>query len=1050
MDSDSSLCPERKTALIAMELARYNVDIAAISETHLSDSGELCEQRGGYTYYWSGKSRSERAASGVGFAVRNRLAQKLQELPKGINDRIITLRLPLSSNKYIHLISVYAPTLPSPDEEKTKFYYELNQVLSKIPAADKILLLGDFNARVGRDHGAWNGVLGRHGVGKCNSNGLDLLTVCAEHDLTITNTNFRLPEKFKTTWMHPRSKHWHLLDYVIVRKRDLGEVLITRVMRGAQGWTDHRMVRSKLRLQLKNPRRASHKNPAKIDCEKLISNRSLADDLDVAFVANMPETGEGASVDDIWRSYAENLHNCATEVLGKPERKNQDWFDESEVEIRKLVVDYRRSLLSKDVSERRKAHYSLKLKVRALKDKWWLEKATEIQRYADTNQSGRFFESLSTVFGPKPKKVAPILSKDKTQRLTEQKDVLARWAEHFQDVLNPNAQTTDLLYIDALQSLPTVEDLAEPPSFEEYMAALKRMKNAKTPGTDSLPSEIYKYGGPHINNRLFELILKIWECEVVPQDWRDASICKLYKGKGDIADCGSYRGISLLSAAGKILAHIINTRLSQHAESMLPETQCGFRPGRGTVDAIFVVRQIQEKCLEQYRPLYMCFVDLEKAFDRVPREALWIVLKKAGCPEKLLNIIRQFHENMMVRVRHENNFSDHFPVTSGVKQGCVLAPTLFSIYFASVMRDAARTCNGFIQISSRTDRSIFDLSRFRAKQKVTQTAIMDILYADDVCLMADAAESLQTYVDNLHSSCRKFGLVISTSKTQVLKQPARGCGKDHSDITLDSTALEEVSVFKYLGSRLRNDNTLASEIPARIAGAANAFGKLKSRVWNSRDLKLQTKLLVYKAIILPILLYAAETWCCYKADIKQLDTFHLKCLRSILRIKWQDRIPNTEVLRRSKLSGVESLIAKQQLRWSGHVLRMDDSRLPKAVFYSELSCGKRKQGGQYLRYKDVLKRNLVACNIPTKSWEERARSRPEWRHTVHTNVDRFEQKRLEDLDAKRQARKTRPKPSYNYTYNSSGQLYCTPCSRVFKTKFGFASHIRAHQNNNPD
>ncbi|CAG9136750.1 unnamed protein product [Plutella xylostella] len=354
------------------------------------------------------------------------------------------------------------------------------------------------------------------------------------------------------------------------------------------------------------------------------------------------------------------------------------------------------------------------------------------------------------------------------------------------------------------------------------------------------------------------------------------------------------------------------------------------------------------------------------------------------------------------------------------------------------------------QISSRTDRSIFDLSRLRAKQKVTQTAIMDILYADDVCLMADAAESLQTYVDNLHSSCRKFGLVISTSKTQVLKQPARGCGKDHSDITLDSTALEEVSVFKYLGSRLRNDNTLASEIPARIAGAANAFGKLKSRVWNSRDLKLQTKLLVYKAIILPILLYAAETWCCYKADIKQLDTFHLKCLRSILRIKWQDRIPNTEVLRRSKLSGVESLIAKQQLRWSGHVLRMDDSRLPKAVFYSELSCGKRKQGGQYLRYKDVLKRNLVACNIPTKSWEERARSRPEWRHTVHTNVDRFEQKRLEDLDAKRQARKTRPKPSYNYTYNSSGQLYCTPCSRVFKTKFGFASHIRAHQNNNPD
>lgn len=716
------------------------------------------------------------------------------------------------------------------------------------------------------------------------------------------------------------------------------------------------------------------------------------------------------------------------------------------MEIRKLVEDFRRSLRNSPTAERNKAHQNLKLKVRALKDEWWTKKATEMQEYANTNQTGKFFECLQTIFGPRSQKTAPIFNKDKSSRLTEQCDILARWAEHFKEVLNPETQTTNLTCIEALEDLPVVEYLADPPSFDEFTAAINRLKNSKTPGVDSLPSEIYKYGGPNIKGRLFDLVKKIWEYEAIPQDWKDASICKLYKGKGNVSDCSSYRGISLLSTAGKVLAHIINKRLSLLAETLLPETQCGFRPGRGTIDAIFVVKQIKKKSLEQHRPLFMCFVDLEKAFDRVPRDALWVVLKKTGCPEKFVNLIRQFHVDMMAKVRHEENFSDTFPVTCGVKQGCVLAPTLFALYFAAVLKDATKTCSGRIEISSRSDKSIFDLSRFRAKSKVTKHSILDILYADDVCLMADSAESLQSYVDSLHASCCKFGLVISVAKTQILVQPPRGCHMEYSSINLDNKALEEVPRFRYLGSQLRNDNTLASEIPSRIANAAVAFGKLSNRVWRSHDLKLSTKIMVYKAIIIPTLLYASETWCSYKSDMKKLDTFHLRCLRSILRIKWQDKVPNTEVLRRVGMPGIEALIMKHQLRWCGHIVRMENERLPKAIFYSELSCGKRKQGGQYLRHKDVLKRHLVACGIPTDCWEGIALQRSEWRSSVQKKVAQFEQQRLEDLDAKRHIRKTRPKPSYTYTRNSTGQLHCASCDRIFKTKFGFASHIRAFHN----
>ncbi|CAB3248036.1 unnamed protein product [Arctia plantaginis] len=120
---------------------------------------------------------------------------------------------------------------------------------------------------------------------------------------------------------------------------------------------------------------------------------------------------------------------------------------------------------------------------------------------------------------------------------------------------------------------------------------------------------------------------------------------------------------------------------------------------------------------------------------------------------------------MFARVRHENSFTEQFPVTRGVKKGCVMAPTIVAVYFSVVMNDAIK--------KSWNDRSVFELLRFR-KRKVTTVPVTEIQYADDVWLMAGSLANLQECFDNLEESCRKIGLVISASKTQSLKQPARG------------------------------------------------------------------------------------------------------------------------------------------------------------------------------------------------------------------------------------------------------------------------------------
>ena len=162
----------------------------------------------------------------------------------------MTLRLSLSVKRHATIVSAYAATMTNPDEVKDKFYDDLDSVISAAPRSDKLILLGDSNASVGTDHQTWEGVIGSEGVGKCNSNGLLLLRKYAEHELLITNRVFRLPTRRKTTWMHPRSKHWHLIDYVIVRRKDRQDVRVTKTMCGADCWTDHRLVVSKLNLRI--------------------------------------------------------------------------------------------------------------------------------------------------------------------------------------------------------------------------------------------------------------------------------------------------------------------------------------------------------------------------------------------------------------------------------------------------------------------------------------------------------------------------------------------------------------------------------------------------------------------------------------------------------------------------------------------------------------------------------------------------------------------------------------------------------------------------------
>lgn len=1047
LNRDTNTRPQRRTALVAKELKRYRVDIAALSETRLAEEGSLTEKASGYTFYWKGKAKDEDRIHGVGFAIKTSIANRLPSLPVAINERLMKLRLPISNNRYATIISSYAPTLTSAEETIELFYSELSDTLSSVSDSDKLLLLGDFNARVGNDYQSWKGILGMHGLGKTNSNGLLLLSKCAEFKLCITNTMFRLQNKYKTTWMHPRSRQWHLIDYIIVRQRDLKDVCITRAMRGAECWTDHRLVRTKMKLKIAPPRNRTAKKGKKAYNITKLKQTPILERFQNDINSKLSNTNS-SSVDQKWSQFKDALTQSAESVLGFKKRLHQDWFDENDNAITDLInrknqahTEWLRSgsLASKQRFKALQA--TVQRDLRKMENDWWDQKADEIQNYADMGNSKELFGAIKNVYGPSQSNTCPLLSSDGSTLIKDKEGLTKRWREHFSQLLNRPSEVNQ----EALNRIPDQDPITELdnlPSLPELQKAIKRMKNGKAAGKDRLTAELFKALNGQALQEFHEILTTIWQDEQIPKDLRDATIISLYKNKGSRADCGNYRGISLLSIAGKVLARILLTRLvDKVSEQHLPETQCGFRPGRSTTDMIFIVRQLQEKCIEQHMDLFAIFIDLTKAFDCINRNALWTILQKLGCPRKFSNLIRLLHQDMTGEVYASGETSEPFLISTGVKQGCVLAPVLFNLFLTQMLHHALGNCTQGVYIKYRPDGSLFDLRRLAAKTRTQSQLVTEAMFADDCALMAHSEADLQLLATKFNEAADLFGLTVSIAKTEVMHQPAPSQPSRPMNVLMNNTSLKTVDSFKYLGSTISNDGSLDREIAQRIQKASSALGRLKKKVLLRSGIKTSTKLKLYKAIVLTSLLYGAECWTTYRRHVKRLESFHQRALRNLIGVKWQDKVSNAEVLRRTKSASIEATLIKAQLRWSGHMIRMDRTRLPRQVFYGELKSGKRNTGRPRKRYKDNIKQHLKTAKENPAHLEQLAADRPTWRGLTKTaanaaDADRCARK--EAAKARRAARALQPP-------DPSNTATCTICGRVCASSFGLRSHLRTHR-----
>ena len=203
---------------------------------------------------------------------------------------------------------------------------------------------------------------------------------------------------------------------------------------------------------------------------------------------------------------------------------------------------------------------------------------------------------------------------------------------------------------------------------------------------------------------------------------------------------------------------------------------------------------------------------------------------------------------------------------------------------------------------------------------------------------------------------------------------------------------------------------MRAELTSRIQAVSCAYGRLRKRVFDSRDLTVSTKIAVYNQCLMPLLLYGSESWTVYQHEVRELRTLQQRHLRLILKIRWDDYISNEDVLRRANVDDIETKLVRSRLRWLGHLCRMDDDRVPKQLLFSELEHGSRPFGRPKLRFKDILKKDLKIGSV-LEAWCYYVHNRKEWRAITDNICTSYDKRRYETYSKRRDARRKRAKDS---------------------------------------
>ena len=903
------------------------------------------------------------------------------------NDRIIQVKLVLGQNIY-HVMSVYAPQVGLSAEEKEEFWEKLEDLISLIPERDGIIVGGDLNGHIGHSRYGYEDVMGVYGFGDLNEEGRSILNFCKNQNLRISNTFFQKPREKQITYKSGGIETQ--IDFVLYRPRRGFQVRDCAAIPGECCLTQHRLVRAKFLVSDFVPRRWRGVRKPKV---WKLKDDEIRAEFEAKFVENLQQR------DLSWNAVQESLSDACQEVCGvttgrrgAEQRESWWWNDDVRRAIKAKKDAYK--LWQRSGREDDKKLYKMlskisKREVARAKSNAWEEWSVGLN-----SNSGRLkmFKIAKQMRNDRQDICGTNFIKDEEgDILTASGDVADRWKRYFEGLLNSENPS---IFEDTPATEGPIMDIAQ----EEVEAALRRMKRDKAPGPSGVTSDLLKYAGAPGLEALTAVFQKIMEEEVSPPEWSVSLTLPLYKKKGDALLCGKYRSLRLLEHAMKGWEHVLLARLKEFI-SIDPQ-QFGFQAGRSTSDAIFIIRQLQEKYSSKKKTLYHIFVDLEKAFDKVPREAVRWALRRKKVPERLVELVCMLYNHSTSKVKVAGVLSEEFPINVGVHQGSALSPLLF----VAIVDEVSKECR-------RGDP-------------------WELLYADDLVLTAETKEGVISMFEEWKEAMVRRGLRINIDKTKLLvsgkplvsrretgRYPCGVCGSgvgansilctqcnkwvhgrcsgerrlasvvnficstclqpprtvsDESIVVEDGT-IEEVESFCYLGDVLDRNCTADAAVRARISAAWGKWREISSLLCNG-GIPLKKRATVYEACIRSVLLYGSETW----PVTKRLEDLLLRSDRRMIRlmcgVTLRMRVPSEDLLLNAGLVDIRQVIKRNRLRMYGHVARRDEDE-PLGKIINLEAPGRRPPG----RPKKSWNKNVDEDLTEIGATREEALDRDTWR-----------------------------------------------------------------------
>ena len=377
---------------------------------------------------------------------------------------------------------------------------------------------------------------------------------------------------------------------------------------------------------------------------------------------------------------------------------------------------------------------------------------------------------------------------------------------------------------------------------------------------------------------------------------------------------------------------IILNRLQPQAEEIIAEEQAGFRARRSTAEQIFNLRILGEKYLQHQQNLYHVFIGFKKAFDRVWHEALWATMRKYNINASIIRAIENLYDKAQNAVLLNGNTGEWFRTTVGVRQGCLLSPTLFNIFLERIICEALDDHEGSVSMGGRL------ITNFR--------------FADDTVVNSEEEEEAGVLVDHLDTTTTRYKMEIGPDKTKVMTNNPNGFQRE---IKIKGQRLVEVENFKYLGAIISNEGS-KPKILSRISQTTAALSRLKI-IWRDKNISLASKVKLMLTLILSTFFYACESWTLTAEIERRIQAFEMRCYRRLLNISYKDHVTKEEV--RNEIQNATSvhdnlltMVKKRKLRGYGHISR--SSGMTKTSLQGTVK-GARRRGRQKKRWEDNMK-----------------------------------------------------------------------------------------------